>query len=252
MRFKVCGIVLLAMIAPAVCGSNAAQSQIRFTISVDGGLYPVITGTTDMPDGTVLFVNIMKPWLPDGAQRVARGLPACGDDCFPATTGGNGLTGANATVRNGSFVAGPFSFVGRPFQPGTYDLEITLSADTKSATPEQIRLIGTHLYASTIQVEANGNAAAVYEARFLLAGYLLRSAMACRADVERIIALGTDLISTPELKTMSKAFPDTTRRWMEEGTANFNAQAMNQGVGAACANALTVRNKAEAVAKQDR
>jgi len=96
---------------------RGAEQRSHFTVSVEGGLYPVIHGITDMPDGTQLFVNIKKPWLPDAQQRIAQGLPACGDDCSPATTRSNYLSGTIVAVRSGAFVAGPFSFRGQPFRP---------------------------------------------------------------------------------------------------------------------------------------
>jgi len=131
---------------------RGAEQRSHFIASVEGGLYPVIHGITDMPDGTQLLVFVKKPWLPDSQQRLAQGLPACGEDCMPATTGSNYLIGAAVTVRGGAFVAGPFSFRGQPFRPETYSLEISLGADLKTATVEQIRAIGTTLFETTIQV----------------------------------------------------------------------------------------------------
>ena len=249
------------------------SQQSHFTISVGGGLLPIIIGTTDLPDATELFVNVKKPWLPDGAQRVARGLPACGEDCIPAEAGADHLMGATVTVRNRSFTAGPFSFKGEPFKPGTYPIEISTSADPKTATLEQIRAMGTLLYASTIQVMPAGNlsqaplqdtpshdptvahresAATFYHSRYMLAGFLLRAGAVCGGDSKRNIAAGFGLLSTEEFKTMSKAYPDTTHQWMEEGATNFNNGTMTDGVGAACAYSVKVRNQAEEIAKTDR
>jgi hypothetical protein len=133
----------------------SSEKRFYFAVSVVGDpLRPIIKGITDMPDGTMLFVNVRKPWLPDGQQRVARGVPACGEDCFPATTGATYLTGANVVVKRGNFAAGPFSFRGEPFPPGTYPLDISLMANLKTATVEQIRATGTILYTTTIDVGA--------------------------------------------------------------------------------------------------
>ena len=96
-------LVSIAAMIAALISARTAHSQSagpHFDVSVRGGLFPIISGTTDLPDGTVLFVNVRKPWLPDGAQRVARGIPACGDDCIPAEVGENHLIGATVTVRN--------------------------------------------------------------------------------------------------------------------------------------------------------
>jgi hypothetical protein len=127
-------------------------ASYSFKISVKGSDFPTITGTTNVPDGTQLLVNVKKAWLPDGQQRVARGLPACGDDCFPATAPDHRLIGVTTTVRNGRFTAGPFSFRGRPFAPGIYPLEISISVDPKKATLEEIRAMGTPIHVSTVRI----------------------------------------------------------------------------------------------------
>src|ERR1700757_1390206 len=101
MRFNPLHIALVSAIVTAA-GLGQARSQQtshNFTVSVGGGSFPIIDATTDMPDGTSLFFNITKPWLPDGPQRVARGVPACEGACFAASTDG-GLTGATGTVQN--------------------------------------------------------------------------------------------------------------------------------------------------------
>jgi hypothetical protein len=109
-----------------------------------------------VPEGTRLFVLLKKPELPDGDLRIARGLPVCGDvDCYPAT-GPENLLGTNVIVKGGRFIAGPFSFNGEAFKPGSYPLEIYLTADPQTASFEEIRAIGTHLYDSMIQVAQNG------------------------------------------------------------------------------------------------
>jgi hypothetical protein len=145
--------ITLAIFFRYDASSAQDRSGIYFDISVTGGLYPIIEVTTNLPDGSTLFINIKKPWLPDGAQRIAQGLAACGVDCLPATTGTNFLTGEIVVVENGRFTAGPFSFVGKPFQPGTYPIEISPSvADIKTATPEQIQAMGTILFESMIDV----------------------------------------------------------------------------------------------------
>ena len=62
---------LLVAAFAAFTSADSAHSQNGgpyFTISVSGGPLPIINGTTDLPDGTSLFVNLKKPWLPDGAQ----------------------------------------------------------------------------------------------------------------------------------------------------------------------------------------
>jgi hypothetical protein len=95
---------------------SAAFSQNEpphFDVVAEGMNYPIVHGTTNLPDGTILLVDLKKPWLPDGQERIARGLPACEGDCISAE-GPDRLIGATVVVKRGSFSAGPFSFKGNP------------------------------------------------------------------------------------------------------------------------------------------
>jgi len=131
---------------------TATLNLHHFSISIGGGVYPIIDGSTDLPDGTQLFINLVNARLADGQQRIARGLPACGDPCWPAT-GPNHKVGIITTVQNGRFTAGPFSFDGKPFRPAAdYPLTISIWA---TDTPEEIRATGTPVYVSTIQVNSH-------------------------------------------------------------------------------------------------
>jgi hypothetical protein len=78
---------------------------------------PVIYGTTDLPDGTILQVQLTIPWLPDGQERVSIGLPACRINCIPI--------GDRVIVKNGTFRTGPLSQGSdNPLYPGVYPLEV--------------------------------------------------------------------------------------------------------------------------------
>ena len=57
--------------------------EYHFKLSANEDPFPTISGTTDLPEGTKLFIDLLKPHLPNGQQRMAQGLPACEDDCFP-------------------------------------------------------------------------------------------------------------------------------------------------------------------------
>jgi hypothetical protein len=106
-----------------------------------------------------------------------------------------------------------------------------------------------------VMTVATGNAqtaAAYYQSRFHIAGVLLRAGAICGADYERTIAVGLDLIATPELKAIAKAYPDTTQQWMKGGADNFNTGVMTDGLALACAYASTVRRQAEDIVKNDR
>jgi hypothetical protein len=139
-----CRLILMAATI-SMAGIGAArceQNHYHFAVSGSASPFPTVRGTTDMPNGTWLFIDFKKPWLPDAQQRIARGLPACGSDCIPAETGADHLLRATVVVQNGGFTAGPFSFKGQPIPPGTYPVEIKLSFDLKTATPAQIRSSG--------------------------------------------------------------------------------------------------------------
>ncbi len=142
---------IIFAVAACVASFNEARAT-TFSISVAGDAFPIISGTTDLPDGTQVLVMIKKPWMPDGQQRIARGIPACDGDCFPADGPGH-LMGQIVTVRQGRFSAGPFSFNDAPFRSGSYPIEISLSPDPATSTVEQLKQqLGTILYSSNIQI----------------------------------------------------------------------------------------------------
>ncbi len=132
--------------------AQARNTSYRFQLVTAGGQYPVITAKTDAPNGTKLVVILKKPWLPDGAERVARGIPACGEDCFPAS-GPDGKSGVTVVVQNGAFEAGPLSFGGKPIAPNVYQLDIYPIFDVNSMTPEEIRTADSRpIYVGQIQI----------------------------------------------------------------------------------------------------
>lgn len=77
-----------------------------------------VQGVTNLPEGTRVSVLVKKHYLPDAAQRLAAGLPACGHDCFPFQ--------GETTVHNGSFVATPFQ--GRADLPSAGYFKFTIFA----------------------------------------------------------------------------------------------------------------------------
>jgi hypothetical protein len=151
---KLVSIIFISFGVSSALASGARS--LEFSISISGGSFPIVSAATNAADGTRLLVNLKKPWLADGPQRVAHGLRACGDDCFPATGPDGQIGGVMVNVKNGGFVAGPYSFLPdrAPFKPGKYILEISLSADPATASIETIRAIGTILYSSEIEVRA--------------------------------------------------------------------------------------------------
>ncbi len=102
---------------------------VSIETSVSGGARPIVTGTTNLPGGTQLYILVKKPWLPNGKERLAMGLSACGDDCFPLQTNSklpDGGAGLGVVVKNGHFSDGPFTDNGAALRPGEYVLEVSV------------------------------------------------------------------------------------------------------------------------------
>jgi hypothetical protein len=89
-----------------------------------------------------------------------------------------------------------------------------------------------------------------YQARYVLAGYLLRSTYVCKDDGTTInTAFG--LLSSPALKALSTAYKQTTESWMMEGSQNFNSQVMREGLQAACASMMIAKVRAEEIVRRE-
>lgn len=91
-----------------------------------------------------------------------------------------------------------------------------------------------------------------YESRYLLAGFLLRAGKVCESDEKRMIEAGFGLLGMPELKAISKAYPQRIAAWMENGSSKFNAGVMTDGVRSACDYALKITEQAESIAAKER
>jgi hypothetical protein len=107
-------VVLVTCFTASVAHSQSEHSH--FNIFAEGIDHPIVRGVTNMPDGTNLTVVLKKPWLPDGQQRLERGLAACEDDCVPPED--------SVIVKHGSFATRPFSFNGKAIRAGVYAIEI--------------------------------------------------------------------------------------------------------------------------------
>jgi len=91
--------------------------------------YPVIDGISDIPDGATIMIMVLRPMLPDAAERIARGIPGCvGGVCDPAILKDG--TGADymlsAKIKYGHFSIGPLSLGHAPFYPGVYSIQVYL------------------------------------------------------------------------------------------------------------------------------
>jgi hypothetical protein len=95
-------------------------------VSATPSTFPTIVGSTNLPDGARLIVSINKPRLPNARERLAAGLPMCEDDCIPASGPHGETLGVTTVVESGTFSAGPFSWAGKPFWQGAFDVEIYL------------------------------------------------------------------------------------------------------------------------------
>lgn len=94
---------LCAFIAATTTALSASAIDLKITAKSDGTSNPLITGTTNLPDGAILNVSVER-----------------------RQTGYDG--GTKATVSNGTFSAGPFgdSSNGGPLKAGSYSLSVTL------------------------------------------------------------------------------------------------------------------------------
>ncbi|WP_213736238.1 hypothetical protein [Bradyrhizobium sp. dw_411] len=154
--FKLSGkaICLAAILIQSLQGSAQAQDrQFRFQLSASSDPYPTIRGLTDLPDGTKVMVTLLKPHLPDGQQRMARGLPACEDMCGPAEVRQKPYV--DPVVRNGSFIAGPFSFGDHPLKPDTYPIRITIVPE--KITEASLDAMNHPVYFGEIRIPGDGD-----------------------------------------------------------------------------------------------
>jgi uncharacterized OB-fold protein len=128
---------------PKVLAASASSPfQVTIEASASGDARPMVTGTTNLPDGTQLMVWLHRPWLPDGKERLAAGRTACGDDdCLPLQTSTKlpNSPGFGVVVKNGRFSGGPFDYKGAAPRPGNYVLVV--SSFYASLQPPEVRAI---------------------------------------------------------------------------------------------------------------
>jgi hypothetical protein len=150
---KIFGITLAILIVPFSVAAQAQNAQYHFQLTATAGPYPTIRGTTDIPEGTKLFVMVLKPHLPDGEQRMARGLSACEDACGFAETRQKRYV--DPIVKNGAFVAGPFSFGNQPLKPDSYPVRISVIPQV--ITDVSLDAMNRPVYVSEIRMPAGIN-----------------------------------------------------------------------------------------------
>ena len=91
------------------------------------------------------------------------------------------------------------------------------------------------------------DASETYKARFFVSGMLMRAGMVCGKNWKGNAKVGIDLIATPELRDLARAYPETTKKWLEAGAENFNNGVMQDGLPAACKFADDMRRKAQSI-----
>jgi hypothetical protein len=111
---------------PTALPASASPQNFKMKLSALYNDFPSIIGDTNLPDETKLMVSIKKPHLPNAAARLAAGLAMCEDNCIPASGPKGQTLGTETTVLSGAFSAGPFSWNGKPFRPGSYEVEVFL------------------------------------------------------------------------------------------------------------------------------
>ena len=106
--------------------SDAATKSYEIKLSASADKFPNIIGSTNLPDGTKLLISINKPRLPNARELLAAGLPMCQDNCIPASGPKGEMLGVSSVVLAGAFSAGPFSWAGKPFWQGTFEVDVFL------------------------------------------------------------------------------------------------------------------------------
>jgi hypothetical protein len=146
-------LAAITLLAGALAGNAFGQAPAgRFVVtietSVSEGARPIITGKTNLPDGTKLDLWLLKPWLPNARERAALNTFMCDPtlfasrDCTPLTASGK-LPGDSVVVESGRFTYGPITDRGAPLSPGAYVLEVM--ANFVVEQPPNVRaIIGQH------------------------------------------------------------------------------------------------------------
>jgi hypothetical protein len=117
--------------------------DVEISASIDGGATPMVHGETNLPDGTMLLVQL-RPAYPYCFDRYRYCAPLS-----PENSGHEGIAGAPIAVQHGQFFAGPRwvdYFADTPaaanLKPGRYVLEVQLFASTITRDqPPSVRAI---------------------------------------------------------------------------------------------------------------
>jgi hypothetical protein len=128
-------------IPPSPISSSPVVTSQPFVVamqaSVSGGARPIVTGTTNLPDGARLSIFLRM----DDANLSDAAFSACGDICI-----GRGLSDGQepmirqmkSVVMNGQFSDGPITYKGAALPPGTYVLGVQLWASAAAGQPPNV------------------------------------------------------------------------------------------------------------------
>ena len=84
-----------------------------------------------------------------------------------------------------------------------------------------------------------------YEARYVIAGFLVRSVEVCGGDQQRTLDTAHKFVGSSEYRGVAQAAPERAAKWLDEGINIFDADATDQGTEAACSHAALARRRTE-------
>lgn len=94
-------------------------------------------------------------------------------------------------------------------------------------------------------------ATAQYEARYVIAGFLVRSARVCSGDWMRTLGAAHEFIGG-DYRAVARSSPQTAAKWLSEGGDIFNTEARKAGKDAACSRAASARDRVQALVESGR
>jgi hypothetical protein len=148
-KFRSVGAPVGGISTPLTGSSASRPFTVSIETSVSGGVRPIVTGTTNLPDGMKLSIWLLKPWLPNARERAALRIFMCDQTLFDS----GDCTPLSATkslpdyvvVKNGQFTDGPFTDNGTALSPGTYVLEIWVDfVAVGQQPPDVLAILGPH------------------------------------------------------------------------------------------------------------
>lgn len=137
MRRTICKLVFL------LAANSASALDVTISAKAEGGGKPTVVGTTSLPDGTDLMIELSRSASSYAAQDKAK-------------------------VNGGYFRAGPFSQKGNDLNPGVYVLRVTMpiTAVQPTAVQQVIGSEGSNLKGSLVKRSGFGGKVVEYKNSF--------------------------------------------------------------------------------------